>query len=125
MEEARIRKQWRWYSPKQDTVATKREFDALPSHGQAALGLAMRKYARDEHKPRHIKHLDGPIYEIRTNVGNDHFRTLFFSDSPVHLVALRVFYKDTNQTPRSEIKLALKRMKKWNDYHAEHSKHNN
>ncbi|MER8025011.1 type II toxin-antitoxin system RelE/ParE family toxin [Glutamicibacter protophormiae] len=125
MEDARIRKQWRWYSPKQDTVVTEREFVALPSHGQAVLGLAMKKYARGEHLPRHVKHIEGPIYEIRASIGTNNYRALFFNDSPVHLIVVRVFYKDTNKTPRSEIKLALKRMKKWSEYHAEHSKHNN
>ncbi|WP_413456378.1 type II toxin-antitoxin system RelE/ParE family toxin [Glutamicibacter sp. FR1] len=118
-------RQWRWYTPLHDQQPiTKKELASLPKDAQGHLLLAMKKYATNTHQRRHLKHVDGPIYEIRTSLGNNQYRVLFYNPTPVHSIVLRVFYKDTNRIPKQDIDIAKDRMAEWDLHNKNHGKHN-
>ncbi len=60
------------------------------------------------HEP-HLKHLEGPLWEIRVKTQDGIARALYVTGQPQRVVIVRVFVKKTEKTPRREIKLALKR----------------
>jgi phage-related protein len=63
-------------------------------------------------KPR-VDHLRGPIWEVRSTLGNRIARVLFAVEKS-EMVLLHGFIKKTQQTTPADIELALKRLKDWN-----------
>lgn len=59
----------------------------------------------------HVKHLRGPIWEIRLKGRAGIARALYVTAKAQRVVVLRVFVKKTEKAPNSEIELALKRAK--------------
>jgi phage-related protein len=59
----------------------------------------------------HVKHLRGPIWEIRLKGKDGIARAFYVTAQPQRVVVLRVFVKKTQKTPNSEIDLALQRMR--------------
>ena len=59
------------------------------------------------------KHLEDGIFEIRTVVGNDIVRILYFFDKERIIIATNGFVKKQQKTPRSEINLAKKRRESY------------
>ncbi len=62
-------------------------------------------------KPR-VDHLRGPIWEVRSTVGNRIARVLFAVEQ-AEMILLHAFIKKTQQTDLADIELALKRIKDW------------
>ncbi len=60
----------------------------------------------------HVDHLRGAVWEVRSSLDNRIARTLF-AVAGGQMVLLHGFIKKTQQTPDSEIDLALKRFKEW------------
>ena len=60
------------------------------------------------------KELEDGIFELRTIVGTDIVRILYFFDKGRVIMATNGFVKKKQKTPRSEIELAKKRRR---DYH--------
>ena len=52
---------------------SKREFKSLSKEGQAALATKIKRLAKAEIGLQDLRHVQGEIYEIRTQVGNNHF----------------------------------------------------
>lgn len=59
----------------------------------------------------HVKHVHGPVWEIRLKGKGGIARALYVTAQRQRVVVLRVFVKKTQKTPYSEIELALQRMK--------------
>ena len=59
----------------------------------------------------YVKHLEGPLWEIRMKGRDGISRALYVTASGRRVVVVRVFVKKTQKTPRREITLALKRAK--------------
>ena len=57
------------------------------------------------------KHLEDNIFEVRSKVGSDIVRILYFFDGNRIIIATNGLVKKQNKAPRSEIELAKKRMK--------------
>ena len=55
----------------------------------------------------HLKHLRGPLWEIRLTGRSGISRALYVTAVGRRVVIVRVFLKKTKQTPSSEIRLAL------------------
>jgi phage-related protein len=66
------------------------------------------------HEP-HIKHLEGPLWEMRMKGKDGISRALYVTAWRRRVVIVRVFVKKTDKTPRREIELALKRAKEVQD----------
>ncbi|OMF76711.1 type II toxin-antitoxin system RelE/ParE family toxin [Paenibacillus glucanolyticus] len=77
---------------------------------QATAALEAIEYSIDkvEHGMPHTRQLEGPLYEIRAK----RYRITYFRWEG-YIVLLTIFVKSTQQTPRSEIDRARKRMKDW------------
>ncbi len=59
----------------------------------------------------HVKHIQGPLWEIRLKGKAGIARALHVTAKPRRVIVLRVFVKKTQKTPSREIKLALQRAK--------------
>ena len=59
----------------------------------------------------HVKHIRGPIWEIRLTGKSGIARALYVTALGPRVVVVRVFAKKTQRTPSSEIALALARAK--------------
>ena len=59
----------------------------------------------------HIRHLTGPLWEMRMNGRDGISRALYVTVRDKRLVVVRVFVKKTRRTPRREIDIALQRAK--------------
>ena len=59
----------------------------------------------------HVKHVRGPVWEIRLTGKAGIARALYFAVRGQRVVVVRVFVKKTQKTPGSEIDLALRRGK--------------
>ncbi|NEP70327.1 type II toxin-antitoxin system RelE/ParE family toxin [Moorena sp. SIO3A5] len=66
-------------------------------------------------KQPYVKHIEGDLWEIRLKGKDGIARALYVTARPKRVVVVRVFVKKTQKTPRSEIKLALKRAGEVND----------
>ena len=55
------------------------------------------------------KHHEDGIFEVRSKVGSDIVRILYFFDGNRIIIATNGFVKRQSKTPRSEIELAKKR----------------
>lgn len=62
-------------------------------------------------KPR-VDHLRGPIWEVRSKIGNRIARVLFAVDDS-EMILLHGFIKKTQKTNPADIELAIKRLKEW------------
>jgi phage-related protein len=59
----------------------------------------------------HVKHLQGPLWEIRLKGRSGISRALYVTAVGRRVVIVRVFVKKTAKTPRRELELALSRAK--------------
>ena len=57
----------------------------------------------------HIRHLSGPLWEMRLSGRDGISRALYVATQDRRLAVVRVFFKKTQRTPRREIELALRR----------------
>jgi phage-related protein len=59
----------------------------------------------------HVRHLRGPIWEIRLKGATGIARALYVTALGQRVIVVRVFVKKTQKTPRSEIAIAVQRAK--------------
>ena len=59
----------------------------------------------------HIRHLTGPLWEMRLNGKDGTSRALYVVVKNKRIVVVRIFIKKTQKTPRQDINLALQRAK--------------
>ena len=90
------------------------ELEALPNDLLARLrrvGELIQTHGLERVREPHVKHIEGPIWEIRL-IGRDGIaRALYVTASGKRVVIVRVFVKKTRRIPHNEIALALKRAK--------------
>jgi len=91
-----------------------RELEAFPADIRARferiVGLIQTFGLERVHEP-YIKHVEGRLWEMRLKGKDGIARALYVTAIGKRLVVLRVFSKKTQRTPRSEIELALRRVK--------------
>lgn len=86
---------------------------ALNKQERQSIGedIAYVQYKWPIGKPR-VDHLRGPIWEVRSTIGNRIGRVLFAVEQ-AEMILLHAFIKKTQQTDPADIELALKRIKDW------------
>ena len=88
------------------------ELEALPPDMYGAL-LADLELIKDMGLQRvrgpYVDHLEGPLWEMRLKGKDGIARAIYVAARGQRVVAVRVFVKKTQKTPRREIELALKR----------------
>ena len=62
------------------------------------------------HEP-HVKHLQGPLWEMRMKGKDGITRAIYVTASGRRVVVVRVFVKKTQKTSKHEIEIAMKRAK--------------
>ena len=62
-------------------------------------------------KEPHVRHIRGPIWEIRLKGQSGIARALYITANEQRVIILRAFVKKTEKTPPGEIELALQRAK--------------
>nr|WP_243418830.1 type II toxin-antitoxin system RelE/ParE family toxin [Pseudoflavonifractor capillosus] len=72
----------------------------------------MAQCAPDLHEP-HTKHIDGPIWELRSKFSSNIYCIFYFIWDGNKLVLLHGFTKKTQKTPPTEIAIAKKRMEDY------------
>ena len=95
------------------TPEAEREFKALPADMQAR-GLRVIDFLESmgPHQVRepYVKPVEGKLWEMRLHGRAGIARALYFAHIGRRLCVVRVFVKKTQQTPRREIELALRRV---------------
>ena len=91
-----------------------RELEAIPRDQRAKfvrISELIETKGLERVREPYVKHLEGPLWEIRIRGRGGISRALYVAVSGRRVVVVRVFAKKTRKTPRREIKLALKRAK--------------
>jgi len=69
------------------------------------------EFGLEEIHPPLVKHLEGPLWEIRMRDRNGIARAAYVTASERRVIVVHVFTKKTQKTPRRDIEYALKRAK--------------
>jgi phage-related protein len=90
------------------------ELEALPIDMKARFRRIVeliQGYGLERVREPHVKHLDGPLWEMRMKGKDGISRAIYVTAAARRVVVVRVFVKKTWKTPRREIDLALERAK--------------
>jgi phage-related protein len=88
------------------------ELEALPASMRARFVQVARlieEFGLERVREPHVKHLRGPLWEIRLKAKEGISRALYVTAIGQRVVVVRVFVKKTQKTPAREIDIALKR----------------
>ncbi len=88
------------------------ELNALPADQIARflrIGDLIQAVGLERVGEPHVKHIEGPLWELRMKGRDGISRALYVVAKPKRIGVVRVFVKKTQKTPRREIELALKR----------------
>ncbi|HUB49229.1 MAG TPA: type II toxin-antitoxin system RelE/ParE family toxin [Acetobacteraceae bacterium] len=90
------------------------EVAALPADMRAHLSrisLMIEEFGLERMREPHVKHLRGPLWEMRMHGRDGTSRALYVAARGKRVVIVRAFVKKTQTTPGREIDLALSRAK--------------
>ena len=90
------------------------ELEALPADMRVRFSYISRlieEFGLDRVREPHIKHLQGPLWEMRIKGKDGISRAIYVTATGQRVVVVRVFVKKTQKIPKREIDLALKRAK--------------
>ncbi len=73
--------------------------------------LLIEEFGLERVREPHVKHLTGPLWEMRMKGRDGISRALYVTAIGRRVVVLRVFVKKPQTTPKREIALALSRAK--------------
>lgn len=90
--------------PKKDLAKVMRDIELLEEYGS------------ELHEP-YTKHIDGPIWELRSKFSSNIYRIFYFLRKEDTIVLLHGFTKKGQKTPKSEIELAKKRLQDYENRH--------
>ena len=96
------------------SAAVDEELEALPADMRARfvrIGKLIADVGLEHVGAPHTKHLIGPLWEMRMAGRDGIARALYVTVPAKRVVVVRVFIKKTQNTPRREIELALRRAK--------------
>jgi phage-related protein len=94
--------------------AVKADLDALPRDTRASferIVLLIEEYGLDRVREPYVRHLDGPVWEMRLKGRDGIARAAYVTGSGGRVIVVHVFVKKTEKTPRREIETALRRAK--------------
>jgi phage-related protein len=87
------------------------ELEELPADMRARfhhISRLIEEFGLDRVREPHVKHLHGPLWEMRLK-GRDGISRAIYVTASRRRVVVRVFVKKTEKTPRREISVALAR----------------
>jgi len=84
-----------------------------PDQAKAAAHLhLLEQYGHTLREP-HVKHLQDKLKELRLKISAGQYRVFFFFHVGGKAVLVHSMVKKTQQTPKPDLDLALKRMREW------------
>ncbi len=88
---------------------------ALPAAARYAVTRALEVVRREGTQAQQVRHLRGPIYEVRVEHDTNAYRVLFSPQGHYSqvLLSLEAFTKTTRRTPPQTIELAERRLADW------------
>ena len=86
--------------------------DDQKAHFQRIVAL-IREHGLERVRFPHVRHIDGPLWEIRLKGRSGIARGLYVTCVGKRVLVVRIFVKKTEKTPRSEIELALNRAERF------------
>ena len=89
-----------------------KELEALPADMRARfvrIAKLIEEVGLGNVKKPHVRHLEGPLWEIRMTGKDGISRALYVTVKERRVVVVRAFIKKSRKTPRKEINAALKR----------------
>jgi phage-related protein len=95
-----------------ETVAA--EIRSLPADMHARflrIALQIEQAGLETMREPHVKHLEEKLWEMRLKGRDGIARALYVTRLGRRVIVLRVFVKKTQKTPKSEIDIALRRVK--------------
>jgi phage-related protein len=95
-------------------AAVDAELNALPADMRAQfvrISFMVREFGLEQMREPHVKHLQGPIWEMRMRGRDGISRALYVAARGRRVIVVRVFVKKTQKTPSREIDLAFSRAK--------------
>ena len=90
------------------------EVSALPADMRAQLArisFMIQEFGLERMREPHVKHLEGPIWELRLRGRDGISRALYVTARGQRVVIVRAFAKKTQKTPAHEIELGRKRLR--------------
>jgi phage-related protein len=90
---------------------------SAPDQAKAAAHLSLlEEYGHTLREP-HVKTLKEGLKELRFKIAAGQYRIFFFFHVGDTAVLLHTLQKKTQETPKQDLKLALKRMNEWQGAH--------
>jgi phage-related protein len=105
------RAHWRFYRTGSGRSPVEEFLGSIPLQDRAAIAAAMQE-ARLEGL-RVARHIEGDLYELRAVGLRAHYRLHFAQEAKFILLAVDVFDKDTQRTPKHIKERALDRLRDW------------
>jgi phage-related protein len=90
------------------------EIEELPADMRARfvhISRLIEEFGLDRVREPHVKHVSGPLWEMRLKGRDGISRALYITASGRRVVVVRIFVKKSQKTPNREIELALNRAK--------------
>ena len=88
------------------------ELEALPADMRARfthISFLIEEFGLDKVREPHVKHLRGPLWEMRLSGRGGVSRALYVTFIGQRVVVVRVFIKKSQKTPEADLKLARSR----------------
>jgi phage-related protein len=106
-----------YYKNENGRMPVKEDLEKLPEPDQAKAAAHLTMLEEHGHTLRepHVKHLQGRLKELRFKISAGQYRIFFFFQLGATIVLVHCLQKKTQETPKQDLKLALKRMKDWQE----------
>lgn len=102
------RPKWLWCRRPNEDSRVLKEHRGLSQNGTARLDEVIQRVLAGQARRHDVRHLDGPIWEVRAREGNNHYRALYFRWGS-HYVCVMSRYKNQQATPQGWIDVAKAR----------------
>lgn len=86
-----------------------------PDQAKAAAHLALLQDHGHSLREPHVKHLQDKLKELRFKISAGQYRIFFFFHMGDTAVLVHTLQKKTQETPKQDIRLAISRMKDWQE----------
>lgn len=104
-----------FYTSESGRMPVRENLESLPEPDQAKAAAhlsLLERYGYSLREP-HVKHMQDKLNELRFKISAGHYRVFFFFQVGAKAVLVHSIIKKTPATPKSDLDLALKRMRDW------------
>ena len=104
-----------FFETKNGRAPVRENLEALlePDQAKAAAHLKLLEQYGHTLKEPHVKHMQDKLRELRFKISAGQYRVFFFFHVGAKVVLVHSIVKKTQETPKPELDLALRRMREW------------